>query len=423
MTGDPHAPGPTLHPETLTVAAGYDAQAHHGAVKPPLFLTSTFVYPSAQHAKAAHEAYFAPEPPTAGPRPAFIYARLDHPNLVMVEERLARLDRAEDAAAFNSGMAAISTVMHAFLRPGTTILHTRPIYGGTDVLIHRQLSQFGITPVGIEDGLDAVSVRRAAAAARAIGPLALVLIETPANPTSGIADIALIAAVADEIGRDQGQRPVVAVDNTFLGPFLQTPLEHGADLTITSLTKYAGGHSDLLGGGVSGRAALIAPLKQLRTVLGSPMDPHTCWMLLRSFETLHLRTERAGSNARVLAEFLRGHPRIAQVNYIGFREPGSAARTTFDRQCRGAGSTFSFRIHGGEAEAFRMLDRLRVIRMAVSLGGTETLICHSASTTHYAVPPERRALVGIDDSSLRISVGIEHCDDLIGDLAQALEAI
>jgi cystathionine gamma-synthase/methionine-gamma-lyase len=174
---------------------------------------------------------------------------------------------------------------------------------------------------------------------------------------------------------------------------------------------------------VSGAAAPIHVLKQLRTLLGSHLDAHTSWMVLRSLETMHLRTERAGQNALAVAEFLRGHPAVASVNYIGFVEPGSRAYTVFKRQCRGAGSTFTFKVKGGEAAAFRMLDRLRVMQMAVSLGGTETLICHSASTTHFNVPAERRLEVGIDDSSLRISVGVEHADDLVQDLRQALEAV
>jgi cystathionine gamma-synthase/methionine-gamma-lyase len=413
-----------LHRETLTVGAGYDPAAHHGSVKPPLFMTSTFSYPSAQRAKEVHAGYFRPTPPDgAAADPACIYARLDHPNMAMLQARLALLDGAEDAAVFNCGMAAINAVTQAFLRPGDCVLHTRPIYGGTDGLVYTHLTQFGITPVAIEDALDAGSVHDAARVAMARGRVGLVMVETPANPTSGIADIALIAGAAAEIGQRQGSRPLVMVDNTFLGPFHQNPLAHGADLCMTSLTKYAGGHSDLLAGGVSGAAGPVHVLKQLRTLLGSHLDAHTSWMVLRSLETMHLRTERAGLNARAIAGFLRDHPAIASVNYIGFVEPGSRAAIVFARQCRGAGSTFTFRIRGGEAEAFRMLDRLRVVRMAVSLGGTETLICHSASTTHFNVPEERRRQQGIDESSLRVSVGVEHADDLIEDFRQALEGI
>jgi cystathionine gamma-synthase/methionine-gamma-lyase len=413
-----------LHRNTLTVAAGYDAKAYHGSVKPPLFMTSTFSYPSAQHAKDVHARYFVATPEEGGDAAEdYIYARLDHPNMAMLQARLAVLDGAEDAAVFNCGMAAINAITQAFLRPGDTVLHTKPIYGGTDGLLYSHLSQFGMTAFGIADGLDGDCVRAAARTAMAKGRVALILVETPANPTSGIADIGLMATVAGEIAAAQGTRPLVVVDNTFLGPFQQNPLAHGADLCMTSLTKYAGGHSDLLAGGVSGAAGPIHTLKQLRTLLGSHLDAHTCWMVMRSLETMHLRTERAGENARAIAEFLREHPAITAVNYVGFTEPGSRAHEVFARQCHGAGSTFTFKIRGGEAAAFRMLDRLRVIHMAVSLGGTETLICHSASTTHFNVPEERRREVGIDEDSLRISVGVEYAADLIEDLRQALEAI
>jgi cystathionine gamma-synthase/methionine-gamma-lyase len=412
-----------LHRNTQTVAAGYDPKAHHGSIKPPLFNTSTFAYASAQHAKDVHAQYFRATPPETNEDPGYIYARLDHPNMAMLQARLALLDGAEDAAVFNCGMAAINAITQAFLRPGDTVLHTKPIYGGTDGLLYSHLIQFGITPFGITDALDGAAIRAAAEAAMAKGRVGLVMVESPANPTSGIADIALIAAIAREIGERQQTRPLVVVDNTFLGPFQQNPLAHGADLCMTSLTKYAGGHSDLLAGGVSGAAGPIHTLKQLRTLLGSQLDAHTSWMVLRSLETMHLRTERAGENARVIAEFLRGHPAISSVNYVGFTDPESRAGRVFSRQCRGAGSTFIFKIRGGEAAAFRMLDRLRVIHMAVSLGGTETLICHSATTTHFNVPAERRLDVGIDENALRISVGVEHADDLIDDLRQALEAV
>ena len=412
----------SLHRNTLTVAAGYDAADHQGSVKPPLFATSTFSYRSAQHAKDVHAAYFVSAPADGKPaEPTYIYSRLDHPNASMLQARLAVLDGAEDAAVFNCGMAAINAITQAFLLPGDAVLHTRPVYGGTDGLLYTHLSKFGVTPFGITDALDADAIRAAAHAATAHGRVGLVMVETPANPISGIADIALIATVADEIGARQGHRPLVVVDNTFLGPFQQNPLAHGADLCMTSLTKYAGGHSDLLAGGVSGAAGPIHTLKQLRTLLGSQLDAHTSWMVLRSLETMHLRTERAGQNARAIAEFLLNHPAIHAVNYIGFTQPGSRAHGVFTRQCLGAGSTFTFKIRGGEAAAFRMLDRLRVIHMAVSLGGTETLICHPATTTHFNVPAARRLEVGIDADSLRISVGVEHVDDLVEDLRQALE--
>jgi methionine-gamma-lyase len=403
---------------TLAIHCGYEPENGQGAVKPPIFPSTTYVYRSAAHAKEMHRIFFDEnDPARAGP----IYARLGHPNLTMVEARLAALDGAEACACFNSGMAAITAVMHAFLRPGRRVLYTRPIYGGTDNLLHNHLSAFGVVPAALTDPLDPARLREDATAG--VGPIGLIHVETPANPTAAIADIAAIAAFAAEIGERQESRPLVSVDNTFLGPFLQSPLAHGADFCITSLTKYAGGHSDLLAGGVSGGAVEIAMLKRLRMLLGSHLDPQTSWLLLRSFETLGLRTERAAENAAAIAEALRAHPKVAHVTYLGFAAADPRLAPLYARQCRGAGSTFSFALKGGEAEAFRMLDALRLIKLAVSLGGTETLICHSASTTHYNVPSERRAAAGITEGTMRLSVGIEHIDDLLADLDQALEAV
>jgi cystathionine gamma-synthase/methionine-gamma-lyase len=403
-----------LHPETLAITAGYDPADAFGAVKPPIVLTSTFAYPSAAAAKEAHRSFFDG---ASGERPAYIYARLDHPNLRMVEDRMAALDGAEAAAAFASGMAAITATVFAHARPGEAILHTAPLYGGTLSFLTGLAAHLGMRPVAIPDALSEASVR---AAVEEAGPVGLVFAEAPANPTAALADIALLARVAAELGSD-GRRPLLSVDNTFLGPLLQRPLLHGADLVITSLTKYAGGHSDLLGGSVSGAEADVGPVRRLRTSLGTHLDPFSSWLALRSLETLPVRSARANASAAAVAGFLRDHPKVAAVTYLPFAE--GPARAVYERQCGGGGSTFSFRIRGGEAEAFRMLDRLRVIRMAVSLGGTETLICHSATTTHYAVPEDVRAAHGVDASSLRLSVGMEHPDDLVADLADALAAI
>lgn len=412
---------PGVRPETLAVAYGYDPVMGMGSVKPPIFMTSTFVYPTAQHAKDIHRAYFDGEGPLVG-QTHHIYARLGHPGLDFLEKRLAAIDGGEAAVAFCSGMAAHSSIALAFVRPGDTVIHGRPIYSGVDGLYNQVLPQFGISAFAYLDGTDEAGVRAAAHAAIAKGPLALIIAETPANPTAAIVDLALMVRIADEIGVLQGRRPHVVVDNTLLGPFAQRPLEHGVDLCMTSLTKYCGGHSDLLAGGISGREELIAPLRLLRTTWGNHLDPFTSWLVLRSLESVHVRTERAMSNARLIAEFLRAHPKVAGVTYLGFLEAGTRQRAVYDRQCKAAGSTFSFDLHGGEAEAFAMLDRLRLMKLAVSLGGSETLICHSASTTHYAVAPAQRLAGGITDGTMRLSVGIEHVDDLIGDLAQALEA-
>jgi len=412
-----------LNPETIAVSHGYDPQSAMGAAKPPLYLTSTFVYRSAQHAKDAHRIFF--DGPAQGDegRGAHIYARLGHPNLDMVEARLAALDKAEASAGFCSGMAAISTVLLAHLQPGDVVLHSLPIYGGADSLLNKVMAGFGVKAFHFADGLDAAAIRRAADDAAAAGPVRLVWLETPANPTGAVVDVALVVEVAGELAARQGFRPIVAVDNTFLGPLLQCPLSLGADLTMTSLTKYCGGHSDLLAGGVSGRAELIGPLRALRTSLGNPMDAHSAWLLLRSLETLPLRTARACETALAIARFLRGHPKVAGVTFVGLAEPGSPVEALMRRQASGSGSTFSFRIKGGEAEAFRLLDALKLLRLAVSLGGSETLICHPASTTHYPIARDRLAEAGVIEATLRLSVGLEHPDDLIADLSQALDRV
>jgi methionine-gamma-lyase len=419
MSDDPKK---QFRPETLAVAHGYDPAMGMGSVKPPVFMTSTFVYPSAQHAKHVHEAYFDGKGPLVG-ETNHIYSRLGHPGLDFLEKRLAAIDGAEEAAAFCSGMAAHSSIALAHVRAGDSVLHGRPIYGGVDMLYNSIMPQFGSIAEAYLDGTDEAAVRAAAAAAMAKGPLKLIIAETPANPTAAIVDLELMVRVAAEVGSKQGHRPLVVVDNTLLGPFAQRPIEHGVDLCMTSLTKYCGGHSDLLAGGISGRKELIDQLRMLRTTWGNHLDPYTSWLVLRSLESVAVRTERAMSNARGVAEYLRSHPKVAGVTYLGFLAEGTRQRAVYDRQCKAAGSTFSFHLNGGEAEAFRMLDRLQLMKLAVSLGGSETLICHSASTTHYAVAPEQRLAGGITDGTIRLSVGLEHVDDLIADLAQALEAV
>jgi cystathionine gamma-synthase/methionine-gamma-lyase len=336
---------------------------------------------------------------------------------------VSALDRAPDTAGFNSGMAAISTVALAFLRPGDSVVHSRPIYSGADNLLNTVMPGFGVHIEAVIDACDEVAIRAAAEAALARGPLALFMLESPANPTAAIVDIALVRRIADAIGARQGRRPLITVDNTFLGPLLQTPRDHGADLTITALTKYCGGHSDLLAGAVSGDADLIGRLKALRMILGNHMEPFTAWLILRSLESLAVRTERACANALAVASFLRDHPKVAKVTYLGFLPDGSPARAVYDRQCAGAGSTFSFALHGGEAEAFRFLDQLKLLKLAVSLGGSETLICHPATTTHYNIPRVRREASGITDGTMRLSVGLEHPDDLIAEMARGLDAV
>ena len=409
-----------LAPETLMMGYGYDPFLSERSLKPPVFPTSTFVFRSAEDGKAFFELAYGLRARRPNEEPGLIYSRINNPDLEMLEDRLAIWDGAEDNLVFASGMAAISTTLWAYVRPGAAVVHSGPVYGGTDFLLRRILPQFGVTPVEFpaEGGVNAME--QAVLRARGLGPVAALFLETPANPTNGLVDISRARALAEDLSGPGGRRPVVVVDNTFLGPLYQTPITHGADLTVTSLTKYVGGHSDLIAGGCSGSVEALEPIRGMRTILGTMCDPHTGWLLMRSLETLKLRMTASAEGARAVAEFLRGHPRVASAWYLGFLPEGHPDAPLFRRQCKSAGSTFSFEIHGGEAEAFAVLNRLEVIKLAVSLGGTETLASHPASMTHSDIPVEERLRLGITPALIRLSIGVENPDDLIADLAQAL---
>ncbi|MFZ5781459.1 MAG: cystathionine gamma-synthase family protein [Pseudomonadota bacterium] len=422
-----HIGNHALKPETLMLSYGYDPALSEGAVKPPVFLTSTFVFGSAEEGRDFFDYVSGRKQPPAGGAAGLVYSRFNHPNSEIVEDRLAVYEGAEQGVLFSSGMAAITTTILAFARPGDVILHSQPLYGGTETLLHGTLANFGIAAVGFVDGVDEEAVRTAAReaqqkAAEQGGRVPIILVETPANPTNTLVDVALMRRIADHVAGPQGKRPIVVCDNTLLGPVFQRPLAHGADVSLYSLTKYVGGHSDLIAGATLGDKATIGPIKALRGAVGTQLDPHSCWMLGRSLETLSLRMERADANARKVAEFLRDHAKVDKVHYLAFLEPGSPSQAVYARQCTGAGSTFSFDIRGGQKEAFAFLNALQVFKLAVSLGGTESLASHPATMTHSGVPADVRARIGVLDTTIRLSVGIEHPDDLIADLAQALAA-
>jgi methionine-gamma-lyase len=418
-----HIGNHVLHPETLMLSYGYDPQLSEGAVKPPVFLTSTFVFKTAEEGRDFFDYVSGRKKPPAGESAGLVYSRFNHPNSEIVEDRLAIYEGTEACILFSSGMSAIATTLLAYARPGDVILHSQPLYGGTETLMTKTLSQFGIGAIGFIDGISEKIVRAALAEASGKGRISILLIETPANPTNSQVDIALMRRIADEIGAKQGHTPIIVCDNTLLGPVFQRPLLHGADVCIYSLTKYIGGHSDLIAGAALGTKATIEPIKALRGAIGTQLDPHTCWMLGRSLETLGLRMERANDNAKLIAEFLRDHPKVSKVHYLPFLEEGSAAREVFARQSTGAGSTFSFNIKGGQKEAFDFLNALQIYKLAVSLGGTESLASHPAAMTHSGITPPVRARIGILETTIRLSVGIEHPDDLIADLTQALAAV
>jgi methionine-gamma-lyase len=410
----------TLHPETLMLNYGYDPQLSEGAVKPPVFLTSTFVFRTAEDGKDFFDFVSGRREPPEGMGAGLVYSRFNHPNSEIVEDRLAVYERTENCVLFSSGMAAIATTILAFARPGDVILHSQPLYGGTETLFTNTLAKLSIGAVGFADGLDEAAVRHAAEDAMRRGRVAMIFIETPANPTNGLVDIAMIRRIAEVIGEVQGSTPIIACDNTLLGPLFQRPIEHGADLSLYSLTKYVGGHSDLIAGAALGSKALMKDVKALRGAIGTQLDPHSCWMISRSLETLSLRMEKADRNARLVADYLRDHPKVERVHYLAHHAEDSPAGRLFVRQCSGAGSTFSFDIVGGQTAAFKFLNALQILKLAVSLGGTESLASHPATMTHSGVPADIRQRIGVLDSTIRLSIGIEHPSDLIADIAQAL---
>jgi methionine-gamma-lyase len=413
--------GHTLHTETLMMGYGYDPVLSEGALKCPIFHTSTFVFESAEAGKAYFELAYGLRDPAPREVSGLIYSRINNPDLQVLEERICLWDRAESALVFSSGMSAIATTLLSYLRPGDWIVHSAPVYGGTEYLLHNVLPEFGIRRIGFAAG-SPESLRQAVATAAAQGNVRMIYLETPANPTNALVDIAACAALARSL-TDQAERPLVAVDNTFLGPLWQQPLGQGADLVLYSLTKYVGGHSDLIAGACLGAERVVAPVRGMRTIFGTMADPMTGWLVMRSLETLKLRMTSSMKNARYVAEFLASHPRVRRVNYLGFLAEGTEPYEIYTRQCEGPGSTFSFEVDGGEAEAFRVLNALEVAKLAVSLGGTETLVEHPATMTHSDVPHDDKIDLGISDGLIRISVGIEHPDDIIADLRQALTQI
>ena len=410
--------GRKLKPATLMMGHGFDPALSEGSLKPPIFLTSTFVFENAAAGKRHFEGVTGKRP---GGAEGLVYSRFNGPNQEILEDRLSLWEEAEDALSFSSGMSAIATLLLTFVQPGDVIVHSGPLYAATETLIARILGKFGVSWLDFPAGAERAEIEAVLEQAKAKGRVPLIYLESPANPTNALVDVEAVAAARDALF-GEGERPPIAIDNTFLGPLWHHPLDHGADLSIYSLTKYAGGHSDLVAGGVVGRKALIDPIRMMRNTIGTITDPNTAWMLLRSLETLELRMTKAGENAAKVCEFLRQHPKVESVGYLGFLKEGRQA-DIYRRHCTGAGSTFSLYLKGGEAEAFAFLDALKIAHLAVSLGGTETLASAPAAMTHLSVPDARKQALGITDNLVRISIGVEDPDDLIADFDQALAAV
>ncbi|MEO9461228.1 MAG: cystathionine gamma-synthase family protein [Marinomonas sp.] len=413
--------GRELKPSTLMMGHGYDPALSEGSLKAPIFLTSTFAFENAAAGKRHFEGITGKR---EGGAEGLVYSRFNGPNQEILEDRLAVWDGAEDALTFSSGMTAICVLMLANVSQGDVIVHSGPLYAASEGFVAKVLSKFGVTYVDFPAGatpeeLDEVIKRAKCQAGENGGKVAMIYLESPANPTNALVDIEAVAAARDA---NLGKPCPIAIDNTFLGPLWQRPLDHGADIVVYSLTKYVGGHSDLVAGSIAGAKKWMDPVRALRNTMGGIVDPNTAWMLLRSLETVELRMEKAGQNAAKVCEYLRAHPKVEGLGYLGFIDD-ARQQDIYDRHCSGAGSTFSVFIKGGEAEAFAFLDNLTIAKLAVSLGGTETLASLPAAMTHLSVPDERKAQLGITDNLVRISIGIEDPDDLIADFEQALAKV
>jgi len=412
--------GERLHPESLMMSYGYNPAWSEGAIKSPIFQTSTFVFETAEEGKRFFEIALGKVKPDEGEKPGLIYSRLNNPDIEIAEDRLTLWDGADDAALFKSGMAAIATTLLTYLRPGDLLVASEPIYGGTHHLIEHILPEFGIHALRFDCTATAESLEAAIAADGR--PPGAFLIETPSNPTNSLIDIAMCAAVAAKYRTDD--RPVpLAVDNTFLGPVFCHPLQHGADIVLYSATKYIGGHSDLIAGAAVGSMDMIEPIREFRTILGTQAGPWEAWMIQRSLETLQIRMTRQQETAAKVADFLRDHPKVQKVLYLGHIDADHPQHDLYKRQCLGPGAMIAFEVPGGEEAAFRLLNHLSLIKLAVSLGSTESLAEHPKTMTHSEATPTECDATGVTDGLVRISVGVEHPEDLILDISKALETV
>ncbi len=412
-----------LKPESLMMSYGYDPKLSEGSIKCPIFQTSTFVFNTAEEGKAFFEVAYGLREKEEKEELGLIYSRINNPDLEILENRLCLWDEADDCAVFESGMAAISTCLLEFLNPGDLLLYSMPIYGGTDHFIKHVLTRFGINILPFRTGDTKDQIIANIEASGMADKLAMVYIETPANPTNDLIDITVCREVADHFSSDE-KKVKLAVDNTYMGPLWQHPMKQGADFILYSATKYIGGHSDVIAGACLGAAGDMQRIKGLRTFLGNMANPNTGWLLMRSLETLKPRMETQTKNASKVAEFLNQHDKVSKVYFLGLLDDSTPEQyEIYKKQCNAPGAMISFEVNGGEHEAFQLMNALKMIKLAVSLGSTESLVQHPASMTHAGVDPEERKDFGITENLVRLSVGIENSDDIIWDLGQALEMI
>jgi len=411
----------TLRPETLMMSYGYKPELSEGAVKCPIFQTSTFAFKSAEEGKAFFEVAYGLREKGETEETGLIYSRINNPDLEILEQRLALWDEADECAVFESGMSAITTVLLEFLSPGDLLLHSAPLYGGTDHFIQHFLPRYGIHTLEFKPGEDKKTIQKRIYDVGFEANIRFIYIESPANPTNALVDIQMCRELALEL--PVNDHVFIAVDNTYMGPLWQQPLKLGADFSIYSATKYIGGHSDVIAGAVCGFKDGIKRVRTLRTFLGNMAGPWTGWLLLRSLETLKVRMEQQCQNAQKVAEYLFNHPKVKKVYYLGLLEETDPQFEIYKKQHSAPGAMLSFDVVGGEAEAFSFLNNLNIFKLAVSLGSTESLAQHPYTMTHAGCDPVHNRAFSISESLIRLSIGIENSDDLIEDIRQALNKV
>ncbi|PVH27992.1 methionine gamma-lyase [Pararhodobacter oceanensis] len=383
---------------TTAIHHGYDPMQNEGALTPPLHLTSTFAFDTAE---AGGEMF-------AGDRAGHIYSRISNPTNALLEARIAALEGAEAGLALASGMGAITATMWTLLAPGDEVILDKTLYGCTFSFMQHGLAKFGITVTHV----DLTDPQALAAAITA--KTKVVYFETPANPNMRLVDIAAISEIAHASGA------LVVVDNTYATPYLTRPVEHGADIVLHSATKYLGGHGDVVAGLLAGSQELVDQIRLygMKDMTGAVMAPFNAMLILRGLKTLELRMDRHCGSAQKLAELLAQSDAVSQVHYPGL--PDFAQHDLAQRQMAQFGGMIAFELKGGMQAGIELMNRLKLITRAVSLGDAETLIQHPASMTHSTYTPEERALHGISEGLVRVSVGLEGVEDILDDLAQAL---
>ncbi|MDC1245028.1 cystathionine gamma-synthase family protein [Crocinitomicaceae bacterium] len=411
-----------MKPESLMMSYGFKPELSEGSIKSPIFQTSTFVFKNAQEGKAFFEVAYGLREKESTEEVGLIYSRINNPDLEILETRLKLWDKADDCAVFESGMAAISTVLLEFLKPGDVLLYSSPVYGGTDHFINDFLNKIGVHTISFTPNDSKEDILKRLKNSGLANKLSMIFIETPANPTNALIDIEMCKSIAD-LYSTMDTKVHLAVDNTYMGPLWQHPLEHGADSVLYSATKYIGGHSDVIAGACCGSNEVISRIKVLRTFLGNMAAPHTGWLLMRSLETLKIRMEQQARNAQQVAAYLDNHKKVEKVYYLGLIKENTKEYEIYQKQYDSPGAMLSFDIVGGEKEAFKFIDSLKLIKLAVSLGGTESLVEHPATMTHAGVEPNHREELSITEKLVRISVGVENYEDLIWDINQALEKV